>query len=339
MESVASAEKLLEVKNLKTYFHTDDGVVRAVDGVSFDIVRNRTLGIVGESGCGKTVTASTILRLIPSPPGRIEGGSIALHRDHETVDLARISPKGREMREIRGKEIAMIFQEPMRALSPIYTIGYQIMESVLIHLDMDKKEAKGYATEMLRRVGMPDPEQRVDEYPYQLSGGMRQRAMIAMALSCNPRLLIADEPTTALDVTIEAQIIRLLKRLQEEYRMSILFITHDLGVIAQMADDVIVMYLGQIMERAPVEELFGGPKHPYTQALFRSIPSMAAAPKAKLEAITGSLPDPTAAIEGCPFAPRCSHATEVCRSKPDPVSVAADHTVACWLYQEGDHQD
>lgn len=327
-------DKLLEINNLKTYFHTDDGIVRAVDGVTFDIGKNKTLGIVGESGCGKSVTASTILRLIPSPPGRIEEGSIELYRDHETVDLAKISPKGRKIREIRGKEISMVFQEPMRTLSPIYTIGYQIMESVLIHLDMDKKEAKEYAIEVLHRVGMPDPEQRVNEYPYQLSGGMRQRAMIAMALSCNPRLLIADEPTTALDVTIEAQIIRLLKKLQEEFSMSILFITHDLGVISQIADDVIVMYLGQIMERAPVEDLFRDPKHPYTQALFRSIPSMAEAPKAKLNVITGSVPDPTMAITGCPFAPRCSHATDICQTKPAVTSIDSDHTVACWLYQE-----
>ena len=329
--------KLLEIKNLRTYFHTDDGIVRAVNGVSFEIGKNQTLGIVGESGCGKSVTASTILRLIPSPPGKIEEGSIELFREHETVDLAKIPPKGRKIREIRGKEIAMIFQEPMRTLSPIYTIGYQIMESVRLHLGKDKKEAKEYAIEMLRHVGMPDPHQRVDEYPYQLSGGMRQRAMIAMALSCNPKLLIADEPTTALDVTIEAQIIRLLKDLQEEYHMSILFITHDLGVIAEMADDVIVMYLGQIMEKAPVEELFRNPKHPYTQALFRSIPSMAEAPKAKLEAISGSVPDPMVVIKGCPFAPRCTHVMDVCSTMPDEKEIGPNHTVSCWLHQEGEN--
>ena len=290
----SGSQKLLEVRDLRTWFHTDDGIVRAVDGVSFDIGTNRTVGIVGESGCGKSVTAST-----------------------------------------RGKEIAMVFQEPMRTLSPIYTIGYQIAESVLIHLDMDKAQAREYATEMLRRVGMPDPAQRVDEYPYQLSGGMRQRAMIAMALSCRPRLLIADEPTTALDVTIEAQILRLLRDLQAEYHMSILFITHDLGVIAQMADDVIVMYLGRIMEQAPVAELFAHPRHPYTQALFRSVPSMATAPKSKLEAITGSVPDPMTVIEGCPFAPRCAHATDRCRTQPEFTAVGPDHTVSCWLYEEG----
>ena len=331
----SGSRKLLEVRDLRTWFHTDDGIVRAVDGVSFDIGTNRTVGIVGESGCGKSVTAATILRLVPSPPGRIEAGSIALHREHEVVDLARVPPRGRKIREIRGKEIAMVFQEPMRTLSPIYTIGYQITESVLIHLDMDKTQAREYATEMLRRVGMPDPAQRVNEYPYQLSGGMRQRAMIAMALSCRPRLLIADEPTTALDVTIEAQILRLLRDLQAEYHMSILFITHDLGVIAQMADDVIVMYLGRIMEQAPVAELFANPRHPYTQALFRSVPSMATAPKSKLEAITGSVPDPMTVIEGCPFAPRCAHATDRCRTQPEITPVGPDHTVACWLYPEG----
>jgi oligopeptide/dipeptide ABC transporter ATP-binding protein len=330
---MSKTDKLLEIRDLRTYFHTDDGVVRAVDGVSFDINKRQIIGVVGESGCGKSVTALSILRIIQSPPGRIEGGSILLHREHETIDLATLPPRGRKIREIRGAEISMIFQEPMRTLSPVYTIGFQIMESVQLHLKLDKKEAKEYAVNMLRSVGMPDPAQRVNAYPHQLSGGMRQRAMIAMALSCNPKLLNADEPTTALDVTIEAQILELLKRLQDEFHMSILFITHDLGVISKMADMVLVMYLGQIMERASTVDLFRNPKHPYTQALFRSIPAMATAPKAKLEAISGSVPDPTVVIRGCPFAPRCRHVHKKCDVKPEDVEVAPGHSVSCWLYK------
>lgn len=328
---MSESDILLEVRNLRTYFHTDDGVVRAVDGVSFDIKKRQIIGVVGESGCGKSVTALSILRLIQSPPGRIEEGSILFHREHETIDLAAVRPKGRKIREIRGAEISMIFQEPMRTLSPVYSIGYQIMESVQLHLNLNKKDAKEYAINMLHSVGMPDPEQRVNEYPHQLSGGMRQRAMIAMALSCNPKLLNADEPTTALDVTIEAQILELLKSLQREYHMAILFITHDLGVISKMADIVLVMYLGQIMESASAVDLFQNPKHPYTQALLRSIPAMASAPKAKLEVISGSVPDPTVIITGCPFAPRCPHVHDKCDTKPGDTEVGPDHTVSCWL--------
>ena len=327
------ADLLLEVRDLRTSFHTDDGVVRAVDGVSFDLAKRRIVGMVGESGCGKSVTALSILRLVPSPPGRIEGGSILLHRDHETVDIAALSAKGKKIREIRGAEIAMVFQEPMRTLSPIYSIGSQIMESVRLHVGLNRQDAKEHAVHMLRSVGMPDPEQRVNEYPHQLSGGMRQRAMIAMALSCRPKLLNADEPTTALDVTIEAQILDLLKELQHEYHMSILFITHDLGIIAKMADTVLVMYLGRIVERAPAVELFERPSHPYTQALFRSIPAMASAPKEKLEVITGSVPDPTVTIDGCPFAPRCPHAHDRCATHPGYSRIGPDHAVACWLYE------
>ena len=328
-----NARTLLEVRDLRTYFHTDDGVVRAVDGVSFDVTTKEVVGVVGESGCGKSVTALSILRLIQSPPGRIEGGSILLHREHETVDIATLSAKGKTIREIRGAEISMIFQEPMRTLSPIYSIGFQIIESVRLHMGLSKGDAKERAVDMLRSVGMPDPEQRVNAYPHQLSGGMRQRAMIAMALSCRPKLLNADEPTTALDVTIEAQIVELLKELQHEYHMSILFITHDLGVISQLADTVLVMYLGRIVERASTADLFENPSHPYTQALFRSIPAMASAPKAKLEAIAGSVPDPTVTISGCPFAPRCPHAHEKCNTNPSYTEVGPNHAVACWLYE------
>ena len=328
------ADSLLEVRDLRTYFHTDDGVVRAVDGVSFDIAKTQVVGVVGESGCGKSVTALSIMRLIPSPPGRIEEGSILLHRDHETVDIATLPAKGKTIRQIRGAEISMIFQEPMRTLSPIYSIGYQIMESVRLHMGLSKPDAKEYAVNMLRSVGMPDPEQRVNAYPHQLSGGMRQRAMIAMALSCRPKLLNADEPTTALDVTIEAQILELVRELQREYHMSILFITHDLGVISKLADTVLVMYLGRIVERASTADLFRSPSHPYTQALFRSIPAMASAPKAKLEVISGSVPDPTVTISGCPFAPRCPHAHERCSTDPGYTDVGPDHAVACWLYEK-----
>ena len=330
---MSDAGTLLEVRDLRTWFHTDDGVVRAVDGVSFDLEKRRIVGVVGESGCGKSVTALSILRLIPTPPGRIESGSIRLRRDHEIVDIAALPAKGKQMRRIRGAEISMVFQEPMRTLSPIYSIGSQIMESVRLHVGLNKRDAKEYAVRMLRSVGMPDPERRVDEYPHQLSGGMRQRAMIAMALSCRPKLLNADEPTTALDVTIEAQILQLLTDLQREYHMAVLFITHDLGVIAKMADTVLVMYLGRIVERAPAADLFANPSHPYTQALFRSIPAAAAAPKAKLEVISGSVPDPTAAIRGCRFAPRCPHAHERCAADPGYTRIGPKHAVACWLYE------
>ncbi len=328
----AVQETLLEVRDLTTHFHTDDGVVRAVNGVSFTVDKQQVVGVIGESGCGKSVTAHSILRLIPSPPGRIEAGEIALHRNGETVDIAKLPVNGRTLREIRGREIAMIFQEPMRTLTPVYSIGYQIMERTRPFLGLNRREARRHAIDMLHKVDMPDPEHRIDAYPHQLSGGMRQRAMIAMALSCNPKLLIADEPTTALDVTIEAQILDLLQQLQQELHMSMLFITHDLGVLSRIADEVIVMYLGKIVERASKVDLFRNPKHPYTQALFRSIPAMAEAPKAKLEVIAGSVPNPMQVIQGCPFAARCPHATEECNTMPDELEVAPGHAVSCWLY-------
>ena len=238
------SDTLLQVSDLKTYFHTDDGVVRAVDGVTFSVAKNQTVGVVGESGCGKSVTALSVLRLVKSPPGRLESGSIILDTEDGSVELASLPQRGKKIRAIRGRDVSMIFQEPMRALTPVYTVGFQIKEALREHTAMSSEEANAAAVEMLRSVGMPDAEQRMDTYPHQLSGGMRQRVMIAMALVCRPRLLIADEPTTALDVTIEAQILALLKRLQDQFQMSILFITHDLGVIAKMADMVMVMYLG-----------------------------------------------------------------------------------------------
>ena len=323
---------LIEVKGLKTYFYTEDGVVRAVDGVDFVIEQEKTLGIVGESGCGKSVTALSIMGLIQSPPGRIEAGEILYHRNGSVKDLATLNPKGREMRAIRGNEIAMIFQEPMTALNPVYTIGNQIMEAITLHQHLRKREARKKAIEMLHAVGIPSPEQRVDEHPHQLSGGMRQRAMIAMALSCNPTLLIADEPTTALDVTIQAQVLDLMNGLRREFRTSIQFITHNLGVIAAMAEDVVVMYLGRIVEGSSARAVFHAPKHPYTQGLMNSIPSLATK-KERLVPIKGVVPDPYEVPEGCGFEPRCPHAMEICKTQmPELRDVAPSHQAACWLY-------
>jgi peptide/nickel transport system ATP-binding protein/oligopeptide transport system ATP-binding protein len=323
---------LIEVKGLKTYFYTEDGVVRAVDGVDFVIEQEKTLGIVGESGCGKSVTALSIMGLIQSPPGRIEAGEILYHRNGSVKDLATLNPKGREMRAIRGNEIAMIFQEPMTALNPVYTIGNQIMEAIILHQHLHKREARKKAIEMLHAVGIPAPEQRVDEHPHQLSGGMRQRAMIAMALSCNPTLLIADEPTTALDVTIQAQVLDLMNGLRREFRTSIQFITHNLGVIAAMAEDVVVMYLGRIVEGSSARAVFHAPKHPYTQGLMNSIPSLATK-KERLVPIKGVVPDPYEVPEGCGFEPRCPHAMEICKTQmPELRDVAPSHQAACWLY-------
>ena len=292
---------LIDVRGLKTYFYTEDGVVRAVDGVDFTIEPEKTLGIVGESGCGKSVTALSIMGLVQSPPGKIAAGEIIYTKDGKDIDLTKLNTKGREYRSIRGNEIAMIFQEPMTSLNPVYTIGNQIMEAIILHQRLHKHEAKQKAIEMLHSVGIPAPEQRVDEYPHQLSGGMRQRAMIAMALSCNPSLLIADEPTTALDVTIQAQVLDLMNDLRRDFKASIQFITHDLGVIADMADDVVVMYLGKIVESASVREIFHNAKHPYTQGLMNSIPSLTTTKKERLIPIKGVVPDPFDVPNGCGF--------------------------------------
>ncbi|HCP32389.1 TPA: dipeptide/oligopeptide/nickel ABC transporter ATP-binding protein [Candidatus Acetothermia bacterium] len=328
------AVPLIEVRDLKTYFYTEDGVVRAVDGVDFTIEPEKTLGVVGESGCGKTVAALSVMGLIQIPPGKIETGEILYHRDGKVTELTGLNPKGREYRSIRGNEIAMIFQEPMTSLNPVYTIGNQIMEAIILHQHLKKKEARKKAIEMLHAVGIPVPEQRVDEYPHQLSGGMRQRAMIAMALSCNPSLLIADEPTTALDVTIEAQVLDLMNGLRENFNTAIQFITHDLGVIAQMADDVVIMYLGKIVESATVSEIFHNTKHPYTQGLMNSIPSLATTKKERLIPIKGVVPDPFEIPEGCGFEPRCPQAMEICKTKIPPLKeVASGHLAACWLYE------
>lgn len=328
----AADDVLIEIRNLKTHFHTDRGVVRAVDGVDLVIRRNRTLGVVGESGCGKSIMALSIMGLVPQPPAKISG-EILFHREDGTVvDLAKLDPKGKEIRAIRGAEIAMIFQEPMTSLNPVYTIGNQIMEAVRLHQNVDKKEARERAIEMLRLVGIPAPERRVDEYPHQLSGGMRQRAMIAMALSCNPSLLIADEPTTALDVTIQAQILELMQKLQEEFNMAIMMITHDLGVVAGMADEVAVMYLGQVVEYSSVRNVFKSRHHPYTNGLLNSIPVLGSKSKKRLTPIRGIVPDPRFMPEGCRFADRCPQKMPVCDQPPPMLEPDAGHWARCWLH-------
>lgn len=302
-------ESLIEVQDIKVYFNLDEGTVRAVEGVSFEIARGKTLGVVGESGCGKSVTSQAIMRIVP-PPGKIVEGQVFFHRynadgSSERIEITKLDPRGPEIRSIRGNEIAKIFQEPMTSLSPVHTIGNQIMEAITLHQGADKDAACERAIEMLDHVGLPQPSQRIDYYPHQLSGGMRQRAMIAMALSCNPSLLIADEPTTALDVTTEAQILELMKGLQSEFGMAIMFITHNLGVIAEMADDVVVMYLGKEVELATVDDTFYNPYHPYTRDLLRSIPRIGRKTYGRLHTITCSVPDPYNIPPGCPYHPRC----------------------------------
>jgi len=324
---------LLEVKNLKTYFFYDEGTVKAIDGIDFKIVKGKTLGVVGESGCGKSVTAQSILRIL-GPRGEIVEGEIILYSDGKAIDLAKLNPQGDEIRKIRGKDITMIFQEPMTSLAPVYTIGNQIVEAILLHQDVTEEQARQIAIDMLRKVGIPKPEERIDAYPFELSGGMRQRAMIAMALSCNPSLLIADEPTTALDVTIQAQILDLMRGLQKEIGMAIMMITHNMGVIAEMADDVVVMYLGKIVESATVNEIFYNPKHPYTIALLKSIPKVGKKVRARLESIKGMVPDPYNLPSGCRFHTRCpSYIRGVCEKQDPPeVDVAPGHKASCFLY-------
>jgi len=320
------SEPLLAVEDLKTWFHTDEGTAKAVDGVSFEVRPRETLGIVGESGCGKSVTSLSILRLIPEPPGEIAGGRILFRG----LDLLSLSEK--EMRKIRGNEIAMIFQEPMTSLNPVYTVGDQIGEVLRLHRDMSKHEAHERSIEMLRRVRMPDPEQRVDEYPHQLSGGQRQRVMIAMALACDPALLIADEPTTALDVTVQAQILALLNQLQDEYGMSIMLITHDLGVIAETAHRVVVMYAGIVAEVGTAEQVFGGPNHPYTEGLKAAIPKLGERIE-RLHTIPGSVPSPYEEIVGCPFQNRCPYVMDRCRREfPALYTLGPAHEARCFLY-------
>jgi len=328
---------VVTVEDLHTHFWTQEGVVRAVDGATFAVKRGKVLGVVGESGCGKSVTAQSILRIVPNP-GEITGGKILYYRQtrdngastvSDVIDLTALNPRGREIRSIRGKEIAMVFQEPMTSLNPVFTIGNHLMEAITLHQDVTKDEARERAVDILRRVGMPQPERVVDNYPHQLSGGMRQRAMIAIGLSCRPSLLIADEPTTALDVTTEAQILDLMRDLQAQMGMAIMYITHDLGVVAEICDDVIVMYLGKVAEEADVDTIFYDPKHPYTQALLKSIPMITSATKERLEPIKGIVPDPYAVIPGCPFWPRCP---EFMPGTCDVYEPDAGHRVRCHLY-------
>jgi oligopeptide transport system ATP-binding protein len=317
---------LLEVRDLRTQFRTDDGVVHAVNGVSFAIDEGETLGIVGESGCGKTVTALSILRLIPEPPGEIVSGQVLF----QGRDL--LSVGNQEMSEVRGHKMGMVFQDPMTSLNPVLRIGEQITEALELHLGMDPREARNRAVELLELVGMPEAEERIDDYPHQFSGGMRQRAMIAMALSCNPYLLIADEPTTALDVTIQAQIIDLVKRLKKEIGLAIIWITHDLGIIAGLADRVIVMYAGYIVESADVKDLYRDPRHPYTLGLLASIPRLDEGRRKALTPIEGIPPDLISMPSGCPFHPRCAWARDHClQTMPELRKAGDEHMVACWV--------
>jgi oligopeptide/dipeptide ABC transporter ATP-binding protein len=332
----SNANPLLEFKNLRVHFFTDEGVVKAVDGVDLAIPRGKTTCVVGESGCGKSVMAQASLGIVPRP-GRVVSGNIFWEtKSGEIHDIATLNPKGRIIRGIRGAEIAMIFQEPMTSLSPLYTIGSQISESIDLHQSVTKEEARERTIDILRRVRIPRPDRLVDEYPFRLSGGMRQRAMIAMALSCNPKLLIADEPSTALDVTTQAQILDLMLELQQEYEMAILFITHDLGVVAEIGDDVAVMYLGKIVERTDVDTLFNAPKHPYTQALLSSIPKVSTQ-RQPLAPIQGMVPNPFHRPTGCTFHPRCAQVMEICRTQePATTRIAPGHYVRCLLYEDRD---
>ena len=328
---------LIEVQGLKTYFFTDEGIVKAVDGVDFSIRKGKTLCVVGESGCGKSITARSIMRLIEAP-GRIVAGSIMLAgKDNSEIDITALSPKGKEIRQIRGAEMSMIFQEPMSSLSPVHTIGDQLAESIRLHLKLSKEDARARTIDVLKEVGIPKAEQRLDSYPFELSGGMRQRVMIAMALSCKSRLLIADEPTTALDVTTQANILDLIQGLQAEYNMSVMFITHDLGVVAEIADEAVVMYLGKVVERGPVDAIFHDPRHPYLVSLLKSIPKLSAGTMERLDSIRGMVPHPFNRPSGCPFHPRCDR---VIKGRcdvdlPQRISFGPDREVSCFLYGEG----
>ena len=329
----ASQAPILSVRDLKTYFFPDEGTVRAVDGASFDLLPRTTLGIVGESGCGKSVTARSILRIVERP-GRIVGGAILLQQNGSQVDLAQLDPASQEMRQIRGGDIGLVFQEPMTSFSPVHTVGNQIVETIRLHHPVSKQEARERAIAAFRSVGIPKPERRIDEFAFELSGGLRQRAMIATALSCGPRILIADEPTTALDVTTQAQILDLLRSLQEREGMTIILITHNLGVVAEMCETVVVMYLGRVVEEGPVDAIFHNAKHPYTQALLRSIPSIHSTARAELPTIAGSIPHPYNRPAGCPFHPRCPDFMAGTCDKAEPrLTVVGDgQAVSCFLY-------
>ncbi|MDD6888342.1 MAG: ABC transporter ATP-binding protein [bacterium] len=331
-ENTNQGKVLLEVKNLKTYFYTEEGVTKAVDGLDLQLHEGETLAIVGESGCGKSVTSLSILGLVTTPPGKIEAGEILFDGE----DLLKKSEK--QMRKIRGNKISMIFQEPLTSLNPVFTVGKQIMEALILHRSLDKKAAREEAIRLLKLVGLPNPEKAVDDYPHQLSGGMRQRVMIAMALSCQPKILIADEPTTALDVTIQAQILRLLAELQKKTNTAIILITHDLGIVAQVAQNVVVMYAGEAVEYGDVRSIFAHPLHPYTEGLLKSIPVLGES-RERLYSIEGMVPSQKNYPKGCRFAPRCEYATEKCHAeKPELLTAKDGRPVRCWKYEEG-HAD
>ena len=328
-QDIKTKNPILQVKELRTYFKTDDGLVKAVDGVSFDLFEGETLGIVGESGCGKSVTNLSIMRLIPSPPGKIVGGEV-LFRD---TDILQMNES--EIRKLRGNNISMVFQDPMTSLNPFLRISTQLIETIVLHQGGNKREARKKAIESLKLVGIPSPEKRVDDYPHQFSGGMRQRVMIAMALSCNAEVLIADEPTTALDVTIQAQILELINELSKKLNTAVILITHDLGVVAGMCKKVIVMYAGRVVEKALTEDLYADPKHPYTTGLIKSVPRMDQAKKNRLFSIDGQPPNLIDLPECCPFHPRCDKAMEICRSKyPPAFDLGNERMVHCWLYSD-----
>lgn len=327
-------DEILKVEDLKVHFNTDEGVLKAVDGVSFSMKRGKSMGLVGESGCGKSVTSQAILRLVP--PNGIITGEMVYSRDDRQTDIGALQSNTGEILKIRGRDISMIFQEPMTSFSPLYTMGDQLMEALLLHKTKDKKEARTLAIEMLRKVGIANPESRIDEYPHEFSGGMRQRVMIAMALSCEPDILIADEPTTALDVTIQAQVLELMKDLQKSFGMSILFITHDLGVVAEMCDEVCVMYLGKIVEKANVDTIFHGPLHPYTTGLLKSIPKLGSKSDEDLESIEGNVPVPVGLAPQCGFCDRCDKKIDgLCDKFDVPMAeIEEGHFVRCFLYPE-----
>jgi len=323
----------LRVRDLKTFFYTDKRCNKAVNGVSFDIKKGRTLGIVGESGCGKSVTASSIMQLLPRL-SRIEEGSISYFSDRGEIRIDQLDRDGKEMRAIRGEEIAMIFQDPMTALNPVYSVGFQIEEALQYHTTMSRKERGKRVVELLRDMGIPLPEKRAREFPHNYSGGMRQRAMIAMAMSCNPKVLIADEPTTALDVTIQAQIFALMNKLKEEHGTAIMLITHDMGVIAELADEVAVMYMGNIVEAGTIDDVLRRPRHPYTRGLLDSIPVLGRGKSQHLKSIRGATPNPLNRPSGCQFAPRCDFATNACNQMPPEDFISETHRVMCWRHKE-----
>lgn len=330
-----SGESVISVKNIKTYFYSNNRCNKAVNGVSFEVKRGRTLCVVGESGCGKSVTASSIMQLLPKL-SRIEEGEIIYHsEDRGDIAIHTLKRNGKEMRQLRGKDIAMIFQDPMTALNPVYKVGWQIMENIRQHENVSKKEARERTLNLLTQMGIPEPEKRIDQYPHEYSGGMRQRAMIAMAMSCNPKVLLADEPTTALDVTIQAQIFELMEELKEKNNTAVVLITHDMGVVSEMADDVLVMYMGNVIESGTAREVLKNPKHPYTQALLASIPILGKGKEQEIKPIRGMTPNPYNRPKGCQFEPRCDFACEKCKeSMPEEEIVDGTHMVRCHCWRK-----